>query len=90
MVEEKIKNLFYTNTILHIDNPNHYDIIMPLTTFEINYRTEVNNGDFCINFDDKYNAWSNLKYFKKFNKYNSYKFITSTELIGNKIIEIWD
>jgi hypothetical protein len=90
MVEEKIKNLFYTNTILHINNPNHYDIIMPLTTFENNYRDEINKGDFCINFDSLYNAWSNLNYYKIIDKYNSYKFITSTELIGNKIIEIWD
>ena len=91
MVEEKIKNLFYTNTILHIDNPNHYDIIMPFTTLRpFVYENEVNKGDFCINFDTRLNTWCHLKYFKEHPNYSTYKFITSTELIGNKIIEIWD
>jgi hypothetical protein len=89
MVEEKIKKLFYTNTILHIDNPNHYDIIMPLTTLSQNvYKKLVNEGNFCINFDSEMNSHSGLNYFKR--NYKNYKFITSTELIGNKIIEIWD
>lgn len=91
MVEQKIKQLFNTKTILHIDNPEHYDIILPLTTLNQNhYKEHVNRGDFCINFDS-YNSWARLKWYKEHDKYNSnnYKIITSTELIGNTIYELW-
>ena len=90
MVENKIKALFGTKTILHIDNPDHYDLIIPYTRLQENHR-DRNNGDFCINIYKT--CVGNLSLYKRNNvmtdNHKDYKFITSTELIGNKIYELW-
>ena len=92
MVKQKIKQLFNTNTILHIDNPNHYDIIMPFTTLtKCSKNHYVFKGDFCINFDSNSNTYATLDFYKEENPWCKFKFITSTELIEkNNIIELWD
>lgn len=89
MVEQKIKELFNTKTILHIDNPEHYDLIMPHTTLHNRYKIDVNRGNFCINFETSSNYYATLEWYKKNLEYENYKFITSTELIGNTIYELW-
>jgi hypothetical protein len=92
MVEQKIKQLFNTKTILHIDNPNHYDVILPLTTLSRHWNDHhVDDGDFCINFDCNSNTYATLNFYKFENPWRKYKFITSTELLEkNNIIELWD
>ena len=86
MVEDKIKDLFDTKTILHIDNPDHYDLIMPHTGLTQNHRKK-NNGNFCINMYK--NCTEKLDFYKSLARFKNWKFITSTELLGNKIFELW-
>ena len=91
MVEQKIKELQGTKTIIHIDNPDHYDLIMPHTNFfNINFRGEVKEGNFCLRMNGGTFTWSTLDKYKSFyEQYKSYKIITSTELIGNNTYELW-
>lgn len=90
MVEQKIKELQGTKTIIHIDNPDHYDLIMVHTTLTRDYyREAVKKGNFCICLkDNRCNSWSELKIYKD-DIYRTYRIITSTELICNNTYELW-
>ena len=90
MVGQKIKELQGTKTIIHIDNPDHYELIIVYTTLTPDYyRDIVKKGNFCINIGDKNSsAWSFLDTYTR-DEYKHYKIITSTELVGNNIYELW-
>lgn len=89
MVKEKIEKLLETKTIIHIDNPDHYNIIKNYTTLTCSYSDIVKKGNFCINLDEKFHHWAELTYYKQGSLYKDYLIITSSELLYDKIYELW-
>lgn len=85
MVEEKIKKLQGTKTIIHIDNVDHWKIIKPYTTLS----SEFIGTNFAFSMNKEYNYWSDIFYYRENKEYQDFKIITSSELLGCNIYELW-
>jgi hypothetical protein len=92
MLKEKIDALQGTKTIIYMDNINHNSIIVPYLTENLN-RSELyaKYKDLCVYLEDKkFNFVSDIDYYNRaYSSYKNYKFIKSSDLIGDNIYECW-
>lgn len=86
-VGERLNSL-NTYTVIHIQSLEHWELLTPCINLDYEtYKNDVRKGTFCICKKSKDYTWCTLQYYRSHKNY--YNIISSNEIIGNIIHEVW-